>query len=141
MDKNDYGLNEKLRLTKQRRVILDILRSTDTHPTADWVYTRARRQIKNVSLGTIYRNLGLLAKENLVKKFDFGFGFARFDGCMDQHSHLVCDNCGAIIDLPVENSPVDLANIETRTGFSISGFEIEIHGICPKCKADGSSKM
>jgi Fe2+ or Zn2+ uptake regulation protein len=133
MEKNDYGLGENLRLTKQRRVILDILKSTDVHPTADWVYTKARRQIKNVSLGTIYRNLNLLTKESLIKKFDFGFGLARFDGCMDPHSHLICDSCGSILDLPPEKHQIDLADLENKTGYIISTYEIEFHGICPKC--------
>jgi Fur family peroxide stress response transcriptional regulator len=136
VDKNDYGLGENLRLTKQRRVILDILRATDTHPTADWVYSKARRQIKNVSLGTIYRNLNLMTKESLIKKFDFGFGLSRFDGCMDPHSHLICDNCGAIIDLPAEHEPEKIAQLENKTGFSIHSYEIELHGICPKCKLE-----
>ena len=136
MDKNDYGLGENLRLTKQRRVIMDILKSTDTHPTADWIYSKARRQIKNISLGTVYRNLNLMTRENLIKKFDFGFGLARFDGGMEPHSHLVCDKCGTIIDLPVDGKSVNVADMEDKTGFSINSFEIELHGICPKCKAE-----
>lgn len=136
MEKNDYGLGENLRLTKQRRVILDILKSTDTHPTADWVYTKARRQIKNVSLGTIYRNLNLLTKESLIKKFDFGFGLSRFDGCMEPHSHLICDACGSILDLPPEKNQIDMTDLENKTGYAISTYEIEFHGICPKCKLE-----
>ncbi|MBP7733305.1 MAG: transcriptional repressor [Caldisericia bacterium] len=136
MEKNDYGLGENLRLTKQRRVILEILKSTDTHPTADWIYAKARKQIKNVSLGTIYRNLNLLTRENLIKKFDFGFGLARFDGCMEHHSHLICSSCGAIIDLPPEKNAVNISDLETKTGYSISSYEIEFHGICAKCKLD-----
>ena len=137
MTRRDYGLSDNMRLTKQRRVILDILRNTDTHPTADWVYAKARRQIKNLSLGTVYRNLGILTREGLVQKLELGFGQARYDGRTDGHIHIVCDKCGVIKEMMQPEKFAKINEIQDKSGFQINHIAMEIHGICPKCKTDG----
>lgn len=134
MTRRDYGLTDNMRLTKQRRVILDILRSTDTHPTADWIYSKARKHIKNLSLGTVYRNLGVLSKEGLIKKLDFGLGQARYDGVTDNHIHIICNNCGQISELMEAPRFSNLDEIEAKSGFTITDAILEVHGYCPKCK-------
>ncbi len=134
MSKKDYGLSENMRLTKQRRVILDILRSTDAHPTADWVYAKARRQIKNLSLGTVYRNLGILSKEGLIQKLDLGMGQARYDGRIENHVHLICDKCGSIKEIMQSQDSSQTQEIEQKSGYRIDRVAMEMHGLCPKCK-------
>lgn len=134
MSKRDYGLSENMRLTKQRRVILDILRGTDAHPTADWLYAKARRQIKNLSLGTVYRNLGILSKEGVIQKLDLGMGQAHYDGRIENHIHLICDRCGSIKEIMQSQDFPQTKEIEQKLGYKIDKVVMEMHGFCPKCK-------
>jgi len=134
MTRRDYGLNDNMRLTKQRKAILDILRATDSHPTADWIYAKAKRQMKNLSLGTVYRNLGILAKVGLIQKLDFGLGQSRYDGNIDNHLHLVCDMCGQVREMMQPKELSEIREIEQKTGFIINRVLMDLHGFCPGCK-------
>lgn len=122
------------RNTRQRRVILEELRRVRSHPTAAELYERVRRQLPNISLGTIYRNLELLSAGGAIQKFSLGGGEARFDGMSDQHNHVRCVRCGRIDDLSaVKGDPVaDCPN--EANGYHIIGRRLEFIGICPACR-------
>src|SRR5712692_4345695 len=99
-----------LRLTSPRRVVLEGLRGTDAHPTAESVHRLVRRRLPRVSLGTAYRNLRLLVAEGLAAEIPGPH--ARFDANMDAHHHFTCVRCGRIVDVdgplpavPVRQSP------------------------------------
>ena len=87
------------RQSKQRNRILELLRSTDRHPTADWLYQQLKNEFPYLSLGTVYRNLGTLIEQGLVKKIHFGSTFDRFEAKTQPHYHLICESCGNIIDV------------------------------------------
>ena len=123
------------RQSKQRNRILELLRSTDSHPTADWLYQQLKNEFPNLSLGTVYRNLATLSEQGLVKKIHFGSTFDRFEGNTRPHYHLICESCGKIIDfeMPIYN---DLNNQATKlTSFTILHHKIEFFGICEDCKS------
>src|SRR5882724_3587546 len=86
-----------LRLTGPRRVMLDVVRATESHPTAEWVHQMVRRRLPRVSLGTVYRNLRLLVAEGLVNELPGPHG--RFDGNVSDHHHFTCLGCGRITDV------------------------------------------
>src|SRR5215813_4278128 len=77
-----------LRLTGPRRVVLEVVRTTDSHPTAEWVHGMVRRRLPRVSLGTVYRNLRILVANGLVKETPGPH--ARFDGNVSDHHHFTC---------------------------------------------------
>src|SRR6266545_3325022 len=100
---NNYGVDtlraRGLRLTRPRRLILDVVRATDAHPTAAFVYQRVRRRLPRVSLATVHRNLRMLAAEGfLAERADAGG--MRFDGNTAPHDHFTCLACGRIYDVP-----------------------------------------
>ena len=105
-----------IKRSKQKETILRILRSTSSHPSADWVYDQVRREIPNVSLATIYRNLRLLKEAGYIQQVDFSSEHGRFDGNTSAHYHLRCEKCGSIIDLsePIRRSIE--ARVARRTG-------------------------
>ena len=109
------------------------MRETDTHPTANWLYARLRRSFPDLSMGTVYRNLAVLAEQWLVSRIDFGSTFDRFDANTQHHYHFICDICGAIIDLEV---PVDESlNLRVRAASRREArrHDIQFRGICEKC--------
>jgi Fur family ferric uptake transcriptional regulator/Fur family peroxide stress response transcriptional regulator len=135
----DSGLQADLRrggrrVTDQRRLILEAVRGTDTHPTAEWVYRRVRRRLPQLSLGTVYRNLKLLAEQGLIRELD-SRGFDRYDGNTARHHHFTCQVCGQISDL---TKPVDRGldrQTASRTGLEIWHHRIEFYGRCRACRA------
>jgi len=121
------------RMTKQKKLILDILRSTTTHPTADWIHLQATKEIDNISRSTVYRNLSILEENRLVLKLNIGNGETRYDGFAHDHIHLVCDKCGVVIDLPEEKMRINKSRISKNTGYKINSVDLILHGLCPEC--------
>lgn len=120
--------------SKQKEAILNVLRSTKVHPTADWVYEEVRKTIPNISLGTVYRNLSKLSDESIIVKLGLGTGIEHFDGNPIPHYHVMCTDCGAIDDIEAE--PLDELN---KWASKLFKGEIYKHsaiffGKCEKCK-------
>ena len=101
--------------SRQREEIIKVLRSTDTHPTAAWVYSRVKEVIPNISLGTVYRNLAALSESGEILSLSVGDGFEHFDGNPAPHAHLHCRRCGKIADAPMRGDPLAL---QGNTGLS-----------------------
>ncbi len=128
--------NIKRRNTYQRQVILEILKSTNIHPTADWIYEKAREIIPNISLGTVYRNLKILKEEGLIIELTDGKQ-SRFDGRIDNHFHFKCEKCGSIYD--IEPGDVNVEYTIEDKGFMIKTVDINLTGICSKCNGENAS--
>jgi Fur family transcriptional regulator, peroxide stress response regulator len=123
------------RLTRPRCAVLEVVRG-ESHPTAEVVHRLVRRQLPRVSLGTIYRNLRLLAAAGLIKELPKPY--ARFDGNTREHHHFTCASCRSIIDVdPALAEPLSRAlstRVAARTGLSITRHRIEFFGRCPECQ-------
>ncbi|MEW5994187.1 MAG: transcriptional repressor [Candidatus Zixiibacteriota bacterium] len=122
------------RNTRQRQVILEELRKLTSHPTAADLYEVVRKRLPKISLGTVYRNLELLAQNRTIQKLDMVGSEARFDGNPDRHCHVRCNVCGRVGDL--QDLPPDplRKKIREANGWEISGYRIEFEGTCPKCR-------
>lgn len=125
-----------LRLTGPRRLILAVLRDTDTHPTAEWVHAAVRRRLPRVSLATVYRNLRLLARQGLLTEIQAGPSI-RFDARIHRHHHFTCSSCERIFDLDEPVSARLDAQVAARTGFRVSHHRIEFYGVCGGCLGRG----
>ncbi|MBN2103106.1 transcriptional repressor [bacterium] len=129
-----------LKITKysrQRDIILRILRSTKCHPTADWIYEKVKKEIPNISLGTVYRNLNFLADKGKIRRFSFGGTTAQFDGDLRDHYHIRCDWCKRIEDVPHISTRISCQEIESLTGYRIHSLNLFFSGICPECQRKG----
>jgi Fur family transcriptional regulator, ferric uptake regulator len=122
------------RNTRQRQVILEELRMLDSHPTASGLYDIVRRRLPNISLGTVYRNLDLLARLGQIQKLEVSGTESRFDGNPCQHDHLRCISCGRVDD--VAGEPLDLSGGKPQDfrGYEILGRRLELLGKCPRCR-------
>ena len=128
-----------LRLTGPRRLVLDVVRSSDAHPTAEAIHQMVRRRLPRVSLGTVYRNLRLLVAERLVKELPGPH--ARFDGNLREHHHFTCLVCGRITDvdgpLTEPHSRALMSRVASSGGFSVTHHRIEFYGRCAVCRRRG----
>lgn len=125
--------SEKMRMTKQRRVILEVLRQSNIHPTADVVYEMVRRQLPKISLGTVYRNLEILTALGEIQTLELSGSQKRFDGVAQKHYHIRCVHCGRVDDAPIAplNSLED--DLYKSTVYTIMGHRLEFIGLCPEC--------
>jgi len=123
-----------MRRTKQKEAILEVLRGTSSHPTADWVYNEVRKDIPNISLGTVYRNLRLLCQSGEILELDLCGALSRFDARRDDHYHFRCEKCGGVFDvgLPVDRE-IDRRAAQ-KTGFKVSSHWLEFRGVCRECQ-------
>ncbi len=122
-------------MTKQRRIILDELRSADTHPTADQLYLAIKDKLPHIGLATVYRNLDLLVREGLIQKLEFGGSQKRFDGNPQEHYHMRCLSCGEVRD-GREQMPALQSTPGSSAGYEITGYHLEFTGYCARCKND-----
>ncbi|MCC7431177.1 transcriptional repressor [bacterium] len=126
--------NQGKRLTKQKKIILEIIKQTRSHPTADWVYEQSRKELPNISLGTVYRVLSQLTIEGLINELTFEKQ-RHFDGFVeDLHSHVICNDCGKIVDISLSYNQILQEFVETQTNYLIDDQNHEFFGICPDCQ-------
>lgn len=122
--------------SKKREAILDCLRQTNLHPSAEWVYRRLKPQIPDLSLATVYRNLALFKQEGTICSLGVVQGLERFDGDTSPHVHFVCTGCGRILDLPGLQLPAELASQAVQiTGGQVTGVSLRFDGVCRHCAA------
>ncbi len=117
--------------SRQREAILNVLRSTDTHPTAAEVYERVREIIPNISLGTVYRNLDALSRQGDILSISVGDGNNHFDGDNSCHLHLHCTKCGKISDVCMSGE--ELCKKACANGFSPVTTVCVVYGSCFDC--------
>ncbi len=125
------------RYSIKRQAILDCLRATSSHPTAEWIYLRLKPSFPNLSLATVYRNLTQLKRFGLVRSMGTVLGQEHFDANMEPHSHVVCTCCGKIVDVTEISFPDEIvAHIHQLTGYVVSGKDIQFSGICAACQKE-----
>lgn len=121
-----------MRHTKQRDLILSIVNNNYTHPTALDIYNLCRKEIPNISLGTIYRNLNSLVEDNLIKRIKMPNNIDRFDQSYS-HAHFICIKCNNVIDLGREFI-IDKDVIDNN---KVVDCEVNFRGICSECQKKG----
>ncbi|HHW01849.1 MAG TPA: transcriptional repressor [Thermoanaerobacterales bacterium] len=124
-----------VRKTRQRDLILKTLRSTKSHPTADWIYEKVKKEMPNISLGTVYRNLGTLKEMGEIMELNYGSKYSRFDGNPENHYHFVCTRCGKVMDIEGCCVHKELDEIVAReNGVKVFFHRTEFYGLCRECK-------
>ena len=121
-----------MRFSYQRNIIYKSICDVDTHPTAADTFKMVQPQIKNISLGTIYRNLAQLVDENIILELNIN-GVSHYDANMKPHQHFICKKCGSIIDCQPQNR-WNVDNLQKIDDFDIEEVIIIFSGLCQNCK-------
>ena len=119
--------------SKKRQAILDYLRHTAAHPSAETVYTALKPSIPELSLGTVYRNLQVLVYEGLVRIVCTVDGQARYDARTEAHVHCVCRSCRRVIDAESISEGELFSALSFESGFVPEGFDLTVNGLCSRC--------
>ena len=125
-----------MRYSYQRNKILEIVRNSNDHPTAKTIYLRCKKEISNISLGTVYRNLNALVLNKEVKKIEIPSDIDRFDKTLYNHYHFYCNNCKQVYDIELKNIKNINKIIENDTNYIVNGINILVDGICHNCKKE-----
>ncbi|MCI9263749.1 MAG: transcriptional repressor [Oscillospiraceae bacterium] len=121
------------RYSRQRELIYEAVMGSKEHPTAEMVYQWLKPVCPNLSLGTVYRNLNLLAEEGVLVRMSFTV--ERYDGDTCPHSHFRCKSCGRVFDVePDYDEALDRAAEQVSPGFRVEGHDLTFIGYCPECE-------
>lgn len=135
-----------LRMTNQRQRILEELRKSKRHLTADELYEMVRKKMPRISLATVYRNLELLSEVGTIAKMEVGGRQKRFDSDVLAHDHVTCVQCHRVDNVILIGEKADYPSHGVRDGYMITGRRVEFIGLCPQCqqksrKAKGDNTM
>ena len=119
-------------MTRQKRLILDLMRQSPRHMTADEIFAQARQQMPSIARGTVYRNLKLMEQAREIARLEMPQGPDRYDKTAAPHGHLYCEGCGDLQDIPVVGL---VKEIENAIGTEVRSYQLTIHYLCPACRA------
>lgn len=137
---DDFILRKGLRRTKPRDAVLEAVFAKDEHFTADELYDRVRRTAADTSRATVYRTLALLVEGELLRQIDLGDDQITYDPNFlnkPAHNHLVCIDCGRVVEF--EDPQVEALNAEVtqRLGFKALRQSLRIEAACEQLRTNG----
>ena len=137
----DFLAQKKLRLTRPRRAIIEAVFSTQQHFTAEELLAWAQRRDKSVSRATVYRTLPLLTESGLVREMDFGGDHKFYDPNYAEsphHNHIICQDCGKIVEFESQEIEQLENEISRRLGFSVQAHRLQITATCDEFRKLGA---
>ena len=130
-----------MRYSHQRERIFRAVFERCDHPTANMVYEQLKLEMPRLSLGTVYRNLNQLADAGRLKKIPLADGSCRFDKTKEAHSHIVCDECGAVSDVHLPSFETLERTIVSETGYELRSYDVVLRGVCADCRRHAQQQV
>jgi len=124
---------QDLGLTKQREVVLQVIRHADQHLTANEVFGAAKELLPSISFATVYNSLRFLKDAGHIAEIQFGNGASRFDRMTHRHDHAICTKCGKLVDIEMEHPQELVQKAAKYSKFKPESLEFTLRGICPDC--------
>lgn len=118
-------------MTKQRKLVMDIIENSCCHPTAEQVFLKAKEQISGIAMATVYNNINYLLDEGLIRRISVIGQADRFDNVRIPHEHIKCDKCNKITDIFLGDMLDELKN---KTGLKLTSYELNLHYVCDSCR-------
>ena len=126
-------MEKTMKRSKQRDAMLELIKSTKCHPDASWLYDEMRKQFPSISLGTVYRNLGVLTQTGDIISVCNSDGTEHYDGDTSDHCHFICRMCKQVLDLEVPEADCLDAAAE-RSGVLVEKHSLIFSGVCKECR-------
>lgn len=120
-------------LTKQRAVVLEVIRTADKHLTANEIFESARTLLPSISFATVYNSLRFLKDAGMIAEKNFGGGASRFDRMTTRHDHALCTSCGKLVDMELEIPPELIGFAAQSSNFKPESIELTLRGLCYEC--------
>ena len=124
---------QELGLTKQRAVVLEVIRDAESHLTANEVFVAAKVRLPSISFATVYNSLRYLKEAGHIAEIHFGNGASRFDRMTHRHDHAICTNCGKLVDIELDLPAELVTQAASYSRFKPESIEFTLRGLCPDC--------
>ncbi len=125
-----------LGLTRQREVVLQVIREAEEHLTANEIFDRAKQLLPGISFATVYNSLRYLKDAGHIAEISFGNGASRFDSMTSRHDHAICTKCGKLVDMELD-LPIELVRLAAEySKFKPESIELTLRGLCPGCRSN-----
>lgn len=124
---------QNMGLTRQRVVVLQVIRNSRDHLTANEVFDAAKQLLPTISFATVYNSLRYLKDAGHINEIRFGSGASRFDRTTSRHDHAICTECGTLVDIEMEHPSELVARAARLSNFKPGSLEFTLRGICPQC--------
>jgi Fe2+ or Zn2+ uptake regulation protein len=121
-------------LTPQRRVVLEVVKNSDEHLTANQVYDEARKLLPSISFATVYNSLRFLRDGGFIGEITFGNGASRYDRATSRHDHAICSRCGRLVDFQIPEINDLVQRAARRSRFKPESIHLTLVGRCPECR-------
>ena len=131
-DSKDQGFSQKL--TPQREAVLQVIRASEDHPTANEIFEAARAILPAISYATVYNSLRYLRETGLVREINFGNSASRYDGITERHDHAICTNCGKLVDFDLHEAVELMRAAARKSRFKPKTVYLTLMGLCPDCR-------
>ena len=130
-------MEKRQNYSRKRDAILNTVRHTTTHPSAEWVYHQLKPLYPDLSLATVYRNLAQFKKDGIIVSVGTVNGQEHFDGDITPHHHFICKKCGCILDIPgPSTAAIDALFTLKHTALTVERCEVTYYGLCRQCKPE-----
>lgn len=131
-----YISQHKLKITKQRRAVLEAFLGSEEHVSAEDLYKIVSENEPKIGLATVYRTLALLTESGLAAELDFGDGQKRYEHSLDHrhHDHMICTQCGKIIEFHHPMIEKLQEEVAQEHGFEMTSHKLDMFGICKNCR-------
>jgi len=122
-------ITKGVRLTDQRKIIAEVMSSSNDHPDVDELHKRANKIDKKISIATVYRTVKLFEESGIVEKHDFKGGKARYEQSPDEHhDHLIDINSGEIIEFVDKDIEILQNKVAQKLGYKLVDHKLELYG-------------
>ncbi len=121
-------------MTKQRKLVLDIIEKSCSHPTAEQVFFAAKESMPTIAMATVYNSINYLLEEGLIRRISVVGQADRFDNVRIPHEHIRCDKCNTISDVFIGDL---FEELRKKTGMELTSYELNLHYICDNCRSNG----
>lgn len=122
-------------MTRQRQVVLEVVRDSEGHLTAAEVYEGARKLLPTISYATVYNSLRYLKDAHLIGEITFGSAASRYDRVTARHDHAICSHCGRLVDLDIPGTVDLMRTAARRSHFEAESIHLTLVGVCPDCRS------
>lgn len=120
-------------ITKQRSAVLQVIRDSEGHLTANEVFDGAKKLLPGISFATVYNSLRYLRNEGLIGEVSFGGDAVRYDRKLSRHDHAVCSECGTLVDIELKIPAGLIEKASSLSKFETDSVELILRGRCPQC--------
>lgn len=127
-------MSAPLQLTRQREAVLAVIQEAEKHLTAQEIYDRVRNRLPGIAYATVYNALAHLCHTGHVQMINLGTGAALYDRNLTRHDHLVCRQCGKVLDYTLPDLERTLEEVNRTTGFRVQKAEVMFVGLCAECQ-------